>query len=491
MRRKVTPLVAAFVAMLAFGPPFVSPLSADTPSERAIKALNSIERPKQMTVSVILIPLLTKAIESVAPKLEKRTGIQLQFIEKGVLTLHDDIMREKVSKLGSFDIAGYIPMWIGDLVAAELILPMDGWIKKYDPELGGYASTMVEHSKFGGRTYGLLADGDAHIYIMRRDVVEHPAERAAFRAKYRRDPGCPKTWKEHLELISFFHRQKGEKLMGKVLDDPFYGTVEARVRGRNYVNWVHRFLSKGKLYFDDQMRPLINSPEGVEATREFLEVYKYMNPAATGWDSAQLLPHYGGAHAFSTIHFAGTVKFAEHPERAKTRGKNVYCVMPGTMVGGRLIQRTNNAGAFAYGVNRYSKYPEVAYLVSQWLASPEIGTEIILHRASFFEPVRRDHFDPKKTRPAMEHLYDPGFIAVHEKQLQITAPLVTLPGGNEYHDKLDIRLHETLLGRLTPEEAMKRAAEDWERITEDEGRARQVKAWAEQKKLFPKVDAPK
>ena len=233
------------------------------------------------------------------------------------------------------------------------------------------------------------------------------------------------------------------------------------------------------------MKPLINSPEGVEATKDFLAAYKHMHPAATGWDSAQLLPHYGGGRAFSTIHFAGTAGFAEHPKKSKTRGKNTYCLMPGTVVGGKLIRRTNNAGAFAYGVNAFAKHKAVAYLVSQWLSSPKIGAETILHRRSFFEPVRTVHFDPAGYRPAMNKHYDPGLVDTHEKQILITAPLVSLPGSNEYHDRLDIRLHEVLLGRLSPEEAMKKAAADWEETTDDEGRDSQIKYWAEQKKLFP------
>ncbi|NIQ94031.1 MAG: ABC transporter substrate-binding protein, partial [Desulfuromonadales bacterium] len=56
-----------------------------------------------------------------------------------------------------------------------------------------------------------------------------------------------------------------------------------------------------------------------------------------------------------------------------------------------------------------------------------------------------------------------------------------LPGANEYHDRLDVRLHEVLLGTLTPEEAMEKAAEDWDEVTDDEDRDSQIKFWSEQK----------
>lgn len=488
MRSLARSLLFGFLAF-AFVGTTTAYAGSDSPSERAMTALKKIpNKPDELTI--ILIPLLVKAIQSKSAELEKETGIKLDFIEKGILTIHSDIMREKVAKLGSFDIMAYVPMWTGDFAAAEIAQPLDAWIAKYDPDIGGYMGNSADHAKFAGKVYGLLADGDAHTYIMRKDVIEHPGERAAFKAKFGRDPGCPRTWAEHQDLITFFHRKAGEKLMGEVLKEEFYGTVEARVRGRNYVNWMHRFLSKGTLYFDDKMNPLIDSPEGIKATEEFLAAYKEMDPAATGWDSAQLLPHYGGGRAFNTIHFAGTANFAESPKKSKVRGKNIYCVMPGTVVDGRLIQRTNNAGAFAYGVNVFSKSPEVAYLVAQWLASPKIGTEIILHRASFFEPVRKIHFAKDGFRKQMEEHYSPLFVAAHEKQIMITAPLVSLPGANEYHDQLDIRLHEVLLGRLTPAQAMKKVAAAWDLVTDDEDRDSQIKFWAEQKKLFPKVDSP-
>ncbi len=489
MKNLARSLLFGFLAVAVVG--VTSTAFADSPSERAIAALKKIDN-KPDTITVITIPLLVKAIQSKSAELEQEVGIKLDFIEKGVLTIHSDIMREKVAKLGSFDIISYIPMWTGDFAAAEVAYPLDDWVAKYDPDIGGYMGNSADHAKFAGKVYGLMADGDAHTYIMRKDVIEHPEERAAFKAKYGREPGCPTTWDEHMELISFFHRKPGEKLMGQPVEEEFYGTVEARVRGRNYVNWMHRFLSKGKLYFDDEMNPQINSPEGIKATEEFLAAYKHMDPATTGWDSAQLLPHYGGGRAFNTIHFAGTANFAESPQKAVTRGKNIYCVMPGTVVEGKLIQRTNNAGAFAYGVNNFSKHKEVAYLVAQWLASPKIGTEIIEHRASFFEPVRKIHFEPAPNgfRKQMEEHYNPRFVAAHEKQILITAPLVSLPGSNEYHDRLDIRLHEVLLGRLTPAEAMEKAAEDWDEVTDDEDRDSQIKFWSEQKKLFPKVDSP-
>ena len=43
----------------------------------------------------------------------------------------------------------------------------------------------------------------------------HPAEKAAFKAKYGKDLMPPETWNDWLQIGEFFTRKKGEKLAGK------------------------------------------------------------------------------------------------------------------------------------------------------------------------------------------------------------------------------------------------------------------------------------
>ena len=95
MRSLARSLLFGFLA-LAFVGTTAAYATSDSPSERAISALKKIPN-KPDTITVITIPLLVKAIQSKSVELEKEVGIKLDFIEKGVLTIHSDIMREKVS----------------------------------------------------------------------------------------------------------------------------------------------------------------------------------------------------------------------------------------------------------------------------------------------------------------------------------------------------------------------------------------------------------
>jgi hypothetical protein len=55
--------------------------------------------------------------------------------------------------------------------------------------------------------------------------------------------------------------------------------------------------------------------------------------------------------------------------------------------------------------------------------------------------------------------------------------MIPLLGNREYFDALDVSLQEASLGKLGAEEAMKRTARQWEKITDDIGRRKQVEAW--------------
>ena len=63
------------------------------------------------------------------------------------------------------------------------------------------------------------------------------------------------------------------------------------------------------------------------------------------------------------------------------------------------------------------------------------------------------------------------------KEWAVTLPPGTgLPGDGEYLDALDQHLWLAARGELSAKEAMKRTAQDWERITQRRGRDKQL-AW--------------
>jgi hypothetical protein len=69
------------------------------------------------------------------------------------------------------------------------------------------------------------------------------------------------------------------------------------------------------------------------------------------------------------------------------------------------------------------------------------------------------------------------FMSVTLENAKIAVPMIPLQGNREYFDALDVALQEAYHGRISAEEAMRRTARQWERITDDIGRKRQIEAW--------------
>ena len=91
------------------------------------------------------------------------------------------------------------------------------------------------------------------------------------------------TWDNYRDFGEFFHRKKGEMLMGKPLDDDFFG-VEFQV-GKGYdffTTSAYEFLwQHGGDIWDETKQPtahavgVMNSPEAVKSFEHLLSFVKY------------------------------------------------------------------------------------------------------------------------------------------------------------------------------------------------------------------------
>jgi ABC-type glycerol-3-phosphate transport system substrate-binding protein len=56
---------------------------------------------------------------------------------------------------------------------------------------------------------------------------------------------------------------------------------------------------------------------------------------------------------------------------------------------------------------------------------------------------------------------------------------ITLPGAGRYYQSLDDAVYEALKGKLSPKEALDRAAKSWDKITDEIGRKAQINYYKE------------
>jgi multiple sugar transport system substrate-binding protein len=341
---------------------------------------------------------------------------------------------------------------------------------------GGFLAPAVQ-SEFDGRLVAIPADGDIALLYLRTDLMEDITTRSDFRQKYKRELNPPETWEEYLDLLTFFHNPEKE----------FYGSCEQRNPANGWMFWMPRYASQAqphKYLFDDEMRPLINSQEGVRATESYVAAVEYSAPdiLSEKSDYPYTVSTFRSGKAFSIIQTLALAKIA-NAESSPVRGKVKAVPMPGTMVNGKLIRRTS----FIYGnnlvVSTGSKNPELAFLFAMWFTDPEISSLSIRMTTGLMDPYRGSHIED----PAVWEIYTKEAVSQLAAHSKIAVPEGTgLPGDSEYMKALSTNLWLTAKKEITPKEAMAKTSAEWERITERYGRHKQKAYWKNFKTHYPK-----
>jgi multiple sugar transport system substrate-binding protein len=423
--------------------------------------------------TMMLVSLLAKAQPKYFDEWERLTGIRIKSIEYGYTEIPTKIMAEAVAKTGQYDIFNHQMYMVPDSVEAGVVIPLDEYAARGKPHFDDIPKTLRNEALYRGKLYAFFTDGDQTILALRQDLLDLPEARKAFKARFGWEPGCPDTWKRWEELASFFNGKKGQKFYGLVLEKDLYGAQEYRSREFGYRWWQGRYASKNKLMFDRDMKPLIDGPEGIEATREMVSLTKHMPADIFGWGTPQNYPFFAQGNSFSISAFPSVVGYAQKAQGTVVAGKILSCVVPGSLVRGKLIRRSVQPAGTNYMVSRYSKHPEAAYWFLQWFTGPEVGSRVVADPDGFWDPFRPSQL--KHSRIIAK--YGEPYLRVTMENAKIAVPMLPLQGNREYFDALDVSLQEAFHGRLSPEDAMKRTARAWDRITDDIGRQRQIEAW--------------
>jgi len=478
--------IAGTVALLVAGS---SAASAQTPpggtaDARAIAGAKAYMQAKGLTslkLNMMMPSIFTAGSTLEMAIFEKETGIGVNYFEVGILQVQAKAMSEAVAKSGSFDFWIGDPISLPDLVEAGLARPIDDLVARGKADLDDIVPGFQEQARYKGKTYGLVADGDNFIMVIRKDLIDAPGEGQKFKAKYGWEPGCPDTYEQWYQLAEFFTRDpKGTGV------PELYGAMGYRARGWGWRWWLQQFYAKGGMPFDDGMKPLIAGKEGVEALRDYIALTKFMPKDILGWATPQAYPFYAGGNAFSIMTYPSIAIAAEHPDRSKVVGKNKYCLVPGYVVGGKLVRRAIQGYGNIFYVSNYAKHGEAAYWLSQYMTSKEVSARLVAGPNSVYDPYRKSHLtDPRVIKARTKEM-----VEIHLKNAQVMAPMILIQGAVEYNDALDLNVQEALLGKITAEDALKNTAAAWEKITNQIGRRQQIEGWKALKAAYPTKNVP-
>jgi ABC-type glycerol-3-phosphate transport system substrate-binding protein len=179
----------------------VRPVRADvlpgaTVEERAINgAKEYLKRNnlKDPALTMLMLARFKHALPTFTKQWEELTGVKMKFVEVSYADSTAKIMAESVAKTGAYDIFNQFPSVVPDAAGAGVILPLDDYAARGQPDFAGMEAPLRAQQLYAGKLYFFLLSGDQLMLVLRKDLMELQGVREEFQSKYGWALGCPDT----------------------------------------------------------------------------------------------------------------------------------------------------------------------------------------------------------------------------------------------------------------------------------------------------------
>ncbi|MCW8884028.1 MAG: extracellular solute-binding protein [Motiliproteus sp.] len=409
---------------------------------------------------------------------EERTGVYLdisimpQTPSLGFIKATDDV-----------DVAIARNREFADLDQQQLIVDLAPLARRFDLPLSEQKSEqyiLPEIQAFvGEKQVAIPAGGDIAVLYLRKDLLEDLDNQVAYMRRFGEPLKLPESWREYQQHLEFFHRP----------EDKFYGSLEQRDKPSGWMFWMPRYASQSfpnQYLFDREMNPLINSKQGVAATKSYLAAIATSPPEILREDNSYTytLPLFANGMGYATIITPAGAKVF-NLQTSKVKGKFIAVPMPGTRINNQINRRTT----LIYGNNivipSSSDKPELAFLYAMWLTDPDVSVKALSVTGGFSGPYRVRHFSD----PQLRESYTPKVLDLVRDSIDQVIPAGTgLPGDEAYIGALNHNLYRAANGEISAEQAMGETAAAWQQITELYGREKQIRRWLKVIDRYPSVE---
>jgi multiple sugar transport system substrate-binding protein len=420
-------------------------------------------------------------------ELAQQYGLKMAFDTVPVDQLYQRDMLEFTGGTASHDLILVQPSWLADY--SRHLEPLEPLAQKHGVDLGLGDDVLPAFRTYMRWDNVLLAvpfDADQLQFLYNKPAFERPENRTAFKAKYGYDLHPPETWDQYRDLAEFFGSVDwvgdGKKR---------YGTTESWRRGLwSYSWWLTRFASYGGQYFDDAMKPLVNTPAARKALDNMLAVRKAAPPGIATAPNPEMRALFANGDSPMMINFSSLARVVMTPAASKVVGQVGVSVTPGVRKGTELYRRPAfGGGGHLLAIPRYAKNKDAAFMVLAHVSQTPQALALALDFRTTVDPWRRSVLQsPKWLDVWPDHKdYARQLLAVTEETPKLGIPDLQIPGSEQYRTALGTEINVALVGDKPPQQALDDAARAWDAITDRLGRAQQKAFWAKQAEAMKRL----
>jgi multiple sugar transport system substrate-binding protein len=386
-------------------------------------------------------------LQELAGAFAQKENVEVKVHQIPWSNFQDQVFQEFGKNQTEFDIVVGDSQWLGRGATKGLYVDLTAWlptavdIKSLHPIALKY---LAEYPTGSPHYYGAPAETDAMGWAYRKDWFEDPAEKAAFKKRFKKELAVPQTWDE-LKTIAEFFTRPDQKRYGNVL-----------VTGRGYDDIVMGFeqvlYAFGGSWGDAKTLKVsgaLDSPDAVKALDFFKSLLKYAPPGGSKLGYGEALEPFVNNSSAMLMNY-----FAFFPDLAKKMaGKIGFFAMPAQ--GARRFSSLGGQG-FSISAKIAPAQQELAKKFIAWFLQLDTQKQWVQKPGGFTanaEILKSDEF--KKASP---------YNAAFAQSMDIAQDFWNLPVYNELIAATAQQLGEALDGKKSSKDALTQMAAEHERI---------------------------
>jgi len=412
----------------------------------------------------------TEALLPLIPSFEKLTGIKVLYDILPQDEYWPKVTIDMSSGAGLIDVFMTGPELNWQYIPPSWIAPLDEYIgnaQLTDPEwynVGDFYPAAIDANRWDGKTLGHDAYGKGPLYAIpvtyeimsltyRTDLFEE--------AGIVVDEGWPHTWQDILDAAKTLTKDTNND--GKIDQ---YGIIArgSKTWASMFGGYSNIFYSYGAEDFDENMKSIVNSQRGVEATELYVELMKCAPPGVTDLQWFQVMSAFasGGIAMVIDCDWFGAATF-EDPSVSEVAGKLAYAITPPGPDG----YRTQDLWFWSLGMNAASYNKDAAWLFMQWATSQPVMLQSLLQYQNWNPPRESVWENPDVI--AVSEKWANYRAVVEESRKYTKVPHAVNPQVFAVIDTWWGNVQEAILGEATAKEALDRSAEEMNTIMERAG----------------------
>jgi multiple sugar transport system substrate-binding protein len=386
-------------------------------------------------------------LQELANDFARKENIEVKVHQIPWASFQDQVFQEFGKTRTVFDIVVGDSQWLGRGATKGLYLDLTDWlptavdIKTLHPLAFKYLAAYPTDSN---RYFGAPAETDAMGWAYRKDWFDDPAEKAAFKKRYRKELAVPETWDDLKTIAEFFTRPEKKR----------FGTV--LVTGRGYDDVVMGFeqvlYAFGGSWGDPKtlkVKGALDSPNAVKALDFFRGLLKYAPPGGSKLGYGEALEPFVNNSSAMLMNY-----FAFFPDLAKKMaGKVGFFAMPKQ---GNLRCASLGGQGFSISTKVPAAQQELAKAFIAWFLKTETQKTWVQKPGGFTANagiLKSEEF--QKASP-----YNQAF----SQSLDIVQDFWNVPVYNELIASAAQQIGEALDGKKSSKDALSQLATEHEKI---------------------------